>query len=341
MRKINQFLKTELNSLPEYSLSPQDTNSIKKVGVAECIFEKITARKFRRSSMPPELKQNIRNSIGVKVNKSEPITFAVPIGGYKKRELACAPYVDWSEFFTLAYMYKFAAPILAVYAPGVAIEYVSNEIDMEILGNYTREELKAYTDTFKQLLSYFKKSFPVNFKIIYREMREQFAPGEYVECLEEARPDLDSLLKKWNELSKNEQKSKIAKAERNYKFSSDEEKLSDNEKYEILKRITLTHDMYVNPIWLGFLSKKNYIRNDNKIPISYYHGNWGLHLGSCSASTVQFWVGTGVLEQRGERIIPQILSYKQLQAVKDKIHPESVDSLIDMPNFAKIGVVRC
>jgi len=291
----------------------------------EYIFEKFTSHKFRSTGLLPEIEKNIRTCLQEKIKQNKPIIFAIPTGGYKKRQWAMAPFIDWAEVFNVIQMAEYAAHVLAVYPPGVSFEYVSNEIDMELLGNYTREELKSYTLSFQEMLDYIKKYLPGNLNIIYREMRDQFIRGEYEECLNKALPDLEHLSREWDQLSEDDQQKHIEKSGRNYKFSEDQMKLSDKEKYEILKKTSLLHDMYVRPIWLSFMAKKNYIRNDNKIPVSFYHSNWGIHLKSSPSSTVQFWVGKGVLFKKSEEYLMSILTSLQFKSLKSRISLEKVD----------------
>lgn len=325
MDSINSYLSKKFNQFPSYPLTERDERIIKGAGLQEYFYRRIASRKYRSSSIPKEIEKIIRDNISAKFSAQKPIVFAIPIGGYKKRQWDSSPYIDWAEVFNVWLLAEYASQITAAYKPGVEVEYVSNEIDMELLGNYSRQELRAYSESFQEILEFLNKVFPANFKVVFREMRDQFKPGEYDRCLEKARPDLNRLYKEFDALPKEEREKRIQKAARNYKFSSKEESLSENEKYEILKRTLLLHDMYVNPIWLSFLSKKNYIRNENKIPISFYHSNWGIHLKSSPASTAQFWAGKGLLIEKGNTFLPAIFTSSQYEKVKDKILVKKVD----------------
>lgn len=338
---IQDYLKAVCLSFPVYRLADEDERIISGAGMGNYIFRKLTSRQFRSSSLTPEIGKRMEESIKARVRENRPIAFSVPTGGNKKRQWKEAPFVDWSEVFNVVFMAQYVAAVLAVYKPGVEMEYVSNEIDMELLGNYSRGELKAYTDSFQEMLRFLKKYLPRNLSISFREMRDEFAVGEYEECLKAAKPDLDELYREFEKKPIEGQEKQIEKARRNYKFSPQENGLPEKEKTDILIRTALIHDMYVKPIWLGFMAKKNYLRNDNKMPVAFYHCGWGIHLKSSPGSTAQFWVGKGVVVEEQDGYRQSILTTEQYKGVKDRcaeaevsIFPES------LVNLRQVTVVR-
>ena len=61
-----------------------------------------------------------------------------------------------------------------------------------------------------------------------------------------------------------------------------------------------------------------------------------LHVGSCESSVHQFWVGVGLLQVQGERLLPRIVSQEKLDAIKaDAGKAES------RGRIARVGVSTC
>lgn len=88
------------------------------------------------------------------------------------------------------------------------------------------------------------------------------------------------------------------------------------------------------------MAKKNYIRNDNKIPVAFYHSNWGIHLKSSPSSTVQFWVGKGVLYKKLDSYLMSILTSLQFEKIKNQSSEEKVSIFPkELPNLQKISVI--
>jgi len=307
MINLNTYIKEQFNTVFDYSLTDDDKKLIQIEGIYSYIWNKLTSRKFRKSQIHPDLLPQIQQKLADQIKQNKQIILAIPIGGYKKRELESAPFINWAEVFNLLFMMKLASPVLKVYKPGVEIEYISREIYMKMLGNYEREELRKYTESFQLLIENVKKYFPFNFHAEYREVREHFSEGEFEERIKNTQGDIDKLYEQWDKLPQEVQDQKINKAKRNYLFKGEELNLSEKEKYEILKKSVIMHDLPTKSI----LCDKDYIFNDNKIPVGYYPNPWGIHYGSCDSSSVQFWVGNGVLEVQEDKISQKILSIKQ------------------------------
>lgn len=88
----------------------------------------------------------------------------------------------------------------------------------------------------------------------------------------------------------------------------------------------------------------DYYNGENRIPVVLTWGlsfdnkemNW-LTLGSTFSSTVDFWIGRGILERHENKFVPRIVSATQYDKIKFKLIKVDID-FIPLDNFKKLEV---
>ena len=319
---MNQLIR----KAPTYSALESELKTIKFEGVEKYIFNKLTSAKFRGSVLPEELKQKIIGKIKNSVKTGQPIHVSVPFGGYKKWQLPTYPEPDWSEIFNLVQLRDYLTPISKSYKPGVILEYFSDEIFVSKMDNYPQKDLDTYNSRFSGLITWFSSYLPVGMSIKFSKIRDQISQDEIFKRFDKS---LVILKNKWPTLPKSEQDRRIAKAKRNYKGEGD---------YATYLNSTLIHDAFIFGDWDEGIP---WAFAEDMIPVGFrYTGAWGIHLKSSRSSTVQFWIGMGVLRQDQDTFIPSILTYNQYLELEPKIKYEKVDiRLSNFKNFTQIPIV--
>ena len=329
---IQTYLNNLLTIYPTYSLTSEDKKRIETEGIAVYLLAKILSNKYRKTSIDETTRQTIFTNIQTCIDENKPLRFTIPIGGYKKWQLPTAPEVDWSEFFHLRYMCEYFAPLLAVYKPGVILDYFSNAWLIKYISYYPQSDLDAYTASFRKLIDVLKPSFPSNLQLRYFVTSEQKPESVLIDRILKNKPQVEV---EWEKLSKDEQQERLAYSDRNIRWDILEKngELSQEERNRIIKEGKIIHDALLKGGWNSDLF---YLRNDHAIPLIHRksHSEF-LHLATCAGSFVQFWVGIGLLEVKDDILYRRILSMNQHKEVKEKLQSAQVD-LLPLHNFKNI-----
>lgn len=330
---IQNYLENLIKNKASYVLSKEDIKKIKFEGVEKYIFSKLSSSKYKASSISEELKEGTIKKIHYCVENNKPIHVTIPFGGYKKWQLPTAPLPDWSEVFNLIYLREHLTPICNAYEPGVMLEYFSDEIFVSRMNNIPQEDLDKYNQGFTELIEFLQDYFPPNFQIKYSKIRDFISQEELMKSFNK---DIPELRQKFENLTKEEQEYRLKKAERNYKGGL--QYLSSEEKRTILLDSSLVHDAFIFGDW-----DKNipWAFDKDMIPVGFrYTGSWGIHIRSSWSSTVQFWVGIGVLKIKENKIIPSILTFEQYQRISSNLRTETVQIFPKrFTNLTKILVI--
>ena len=156
---------------------------------------------------------------------------------------------------------------------------------------------------------------PSNVMLRYTKIRDEISQTEVLKRFDKA---IIELKDKWANMPTEELNMQLAKSNRNYKSD-----LGVTPSKEILLNSALVHDAFIYSEW-DFDTKWAF--REDMLPIGFcYTGKWGLHLKSSPSSTVQFWVGYGILEKTQSAYIPKILTYKQFLKIQDKLVTESAN----------------
>jgi len=240
--------------------------------------------------------------------------------------------MDWAEVFNIVQIRNYLAPIAAVYAPGVLIDYFSDEIFVSRMNNIPQEDLDLYTEEFRALIYAMNLYTMDNMKIKLSKIGDQISSKELHSRFDK---EMIKVKKDWSSLPEAEKYFRLQKSERNYK--GDLSKLSKEEKYTILFNSTVVHDTFIFGDWEEGIP---WAFDVDMIPIGFrYTGEWGVHLKSSRTSTVQFWVGHGCLKKIADKLVPTILTYNQyMDTDKKSIDVKTVVSNIS-PALEMIEVV--
>lgn len=314
---IETILKN-LIKYPAVKLSPEDQKKIALNDWEGFIYGRLTTSKYRSSSIPDELNSQIKEKIRNSISQNKPIHITVPFGGFKKWQLPTFPDIDWSEIFNLILLREYLSPIAAYYKPGVILEYFSDEIFASRMNNISQEDLDLYNDHFTQIIEFFNQFQPDNFKIKFSKIRDQISQEELFKRFEKT---IVELKQNWQNIPQDEREKRLVKSERNYKM--DFSKITKEEKDKILLESTLIHDAFIFGDWD---SDVPWAFDDHMIAIGFrYTNKWGISIRSSRSSTVQFWVGIGVLKQKGNEFIPGILTYQQYLDNKSKLQSYDIN----------------
>lgn len=320
----NTYLQKLVTTIPNYKLSDEEQKIIKLEGIEKYIYRKVTSTKFRASALPQVLDEKIKRIISESVRDSKPIHFSVPFGGYKKWQLPTYPLPDWAEVFNLVLMRDYLSPIAAAYKPGVILEYFSDEIFVARMNNYPQEDLDKYNEAFTELVHNFQQYCPANMQLKSSKIRDQISQEELMKRFDK---EIAKLRSQWDKLPKEEREYRLKKSERNYK--ADLSKLPKKEKLAKLLESTLVHDAFIfGDEWEEGVP---WAFAPHMIPIGFrYTRTWGIHLRSSRSSTVQFWIGIGVLKKKGDEFVPGILTYGQCLDKPDMFKVSEVSILNEL-----------
>jgi len=319
---IEKFLLKELQGLA----LDRDVSEFQNLEDEICRL--LLSKKFRKYSASSELIEHIRKSVANRVANGKPIHVTFWQGGFKLWRLEEAPEVDWSELFALMYYVTWLKPVLGIYKPGVVIEFYLDDIIMERLCNYTREEILAYHRSLQAVIDFLCKYIPLNLKFVITTASSRFHDeATFWKELDSAiaifKPASDMVLSP----------DQIATVELNYRRVKGERlgKLWREENRRI-------HDAYGEAVDIKLVNEAGL---DGKILAVPYHKDFdiGLNLGSTKNSIVKYWIGVGALEPRGETFMATVLSPSQLCRAKYDVININVSGL-GGKNFKKIRVLR-
>lgn len=322
-----------MGNFPTYTLPTEEENNISKAGIIPYLNSKIFSNKFRKSSPTLEFAEDIKKRIIDTVKVGKPLRFTIPTGGYKKWQLESAPSVNWAELFHLRFMFEYLAPILAAYEPGCILDYYSNDWLIKNISYYPQNDLDEYANSFRDLIKKLAPMFPKNLIVRYKRTADQLNEDELMRRILQNRPKIEKV---WLGLSDEEKKEKLKYSERNMRWDilEKDKPLSIIEHQKYIFEGKIIHDAAMAGGWNSDLE---YLRTDNAIPIIHRKDPYFLHLATAKGSSVQFWVGTGIIEIINEVYIPRIMSINQYDQIEGKLTIQSVKG-IGLRNFETIQV---
>lgn len=332
MGDVDTYLRSLVTEFPEQH---QEATG----DLAEWITGKLLLKRFRKAKVHEKTREDILNKVKISIAEDKPIYLVVLFGGYKHFWNQSYPEVDWAELFNLRFMSELVAPILSAYKPGVILDYESEDVIIELMDNYPTESLDSYAASFRKLVQAYSKCLPTNFKINYVRSQEQIDAKKLKARINEL---LTDKRKVWAAYSKEELDKHLARSPNNILWNGKEDwtKLSEAEKEQKILESKIVNETYYDA---DFEFRGDYLCGGNHIPIVLSWGltfenfaNW-LTLGSTFSSTVDFWVGRGILEDRVEKFVPRVVSQTQYYKIKDKLEMHD-SNLIPMKNFKQIEV---
>ncbi len=338
----NNYLKKLLTHIEGYVPTDEDKKAFSRDKV-DYIFRKIDRKKFRRKQLGQESKTNLRNKIKSSVEANNPIHFVIPFGGYKHFWNQSHPEPDWAELFNFKYITEYVLPILAIYKPGVIVEYVSEDLILPRMNNYPEESIETYIEGFISILNWYQSFVPNNLKFNFFRVSDRCDKQAIINDVEAMIPER---LAQFSKLSSEQKDAEIKRSVRNMYWNGkiDLTTLKESEKLDrtIESRIIelAFYETEGRPEYFG-----NYYGDDGHICICFSFGLSpdnafdDLTLGSAHGSLVEFWIGKGVLINTQGHLHPRILSAKQYATLKSKSVKEKVSLDIPGKNYQVIDVI--
>ena len=316
MDNINSFMIPNFN----FELSEKDKKEIEK-DLWLWIAKKITRKKFRKKSVAGSSFDDILSKIRLSISENKPIKLVFLFWWYKHFWSDSYPNVSWSEFFNILFLIDLLKPVLKIYKPWVIFDYAAEDVIITKMNNYPEKSLELYTESFNELLEYFWKYFPENFKMNYVRTWDKYDKEELFKIIDKK---LEDYIKEFKSLDLEEMENRLKRSYRSVMFNweTDYSNLNEEEKNELIIKSKCVEDLFYEAedwfIW------KYYYWNET-IPLVWYWwlsneniDNW-LTLWSTYSSSVDFWIWKGVFEIRGGKIIPRVLSKNQYFEIESNL----------------------
>lgn len=330
-----QYLENKLKSSAKYTLSSSEEVNLEKIGLKDFLFQLITRKTFRRWKLPELARERIDKVLEFCLANNEPIIFRFRFGGYKFYQLKSAPEVDWAEFLSISYYLEYLAPIIAVYPHGVKLIYMLEDEGIEQMNNLSEYEMDAYYLSFKKLCDEFLKYTPDNFSI--EIIRHEMLFDSIEDFNREFKTKITEIEKTWKENQTPTYLDSILKsAELNIKWNGviDLTKIPDGERQKKIEQSAIMHDALV-----GMPTIRAFCDNNPRIILVFTTPlPKVISIGMTRASIVKFWMGVGVIEEKGENYLEHIMSPSQIEKIKETTFKKIPIDLIDGKNFTTIKV---
>lgn len=321
LNKVETFIYGELDKLQSVD------DIVPSYSVVEQIYNYLMSSKFRRKSVCDSLKQQIKKSIIYNVERNQPINITFLQGCYKLWRFDEAPEVDWAEFFALLHYAAWVKPILCIYKPGVVFDFYVDDLIMEKISNYNRDEILSYQDSFQKLLDFVMLYCPQNLKYKITTVSSQYIDES------DFWNKLDIAVANWKKPTDIKlDESTIAMIDLNYRPTLNEKK--DTYWRE---KIMCIHDAHS-----AMKERLKYREEEGKIlamPQHYSGFNSRLFVGSTKNSYVKYWVGVGALKPKCCGFEPTVLSLKQLANTSFIVQDIQIENL-NLRNFNTIRVLK-
>ncbi len=341
--RVTEYLTSFFAELQEYLPSDDEKKLISR-DVQSFTIQKLFRKKYRKQKLHPSTIEEITKKIAASYADHKPFHFTIPWGGYKHFWNPSHPEPDWAEVFTLRFLTEWVAPVLSVYKPGVIFEFISEDMILPRMNNYPDEVLEQYAKGFSHLLETYRKNVPKNLEIRYFRVGEKYDKEKMVQEVERALP---KSWENWDTYTHEQKEIELKRSRRSvmWKGREDLTGLSDSEKEKRMIESRLIelayYDVEAKPEFLG-----NYFSVDNHIGICFSFGlspdnvdHW-ITLGSTYASSVDYWIGRGILEERDDSFMPRIVSKEQYEKIKEnKETLEVTFEPLPFKNFQTIDII--
>lgn len=284
--------------------------------------------------------------IAYAVSHKEPLIFLFCFGGYKNHNCPTYPEVDWAEFFQLKFFIEYLLPIIKNYKYGHLIQYESEDVIIES-NNVPKKSLEAYSKSFTSLLNYMKslvkEQFNIDLNIELIRCRDQYNVNELYSKMAEAR---ENIIEAFSLLSEDDRAAWLKRAETNIMWEGgvkDYSTVSPEQREKIIFEARIANECFLAADYE--LRAESVFDRNNCVP---FVGTWGytpsaspidfwFHIKSAQSSSVDFWIGTGVLSHEvindkdvyKERIVSPT-QYRAIETHLDEI-------LVNIPELTAVS----
>ncbi len=332
-----EYLEKKLKTCSQHQLAAAERQVLESGGLRSFLFQQITRKKFRRWKLPDAARARVETALDYCLPRKLPLLVRLRFGGYKLWRLPSTPEVDWAEFFAIAHIASYLAPIVATYQPGVKMLFMSDDVFVETLNNVPKASTEAYYQSFQRLLQEFQQYFPRNFSLEMKRHSSLYPSEaawrqEFEEKIKEIEPTWKS------QLTPEKLKSALATSALNIQWDGvkDLRGLTAPEKEKLVERGAMLHEALVKVPTIRSFS------DNNPAMFSIFGGQLPsvVSIGTTKTSITKFWVGIGVLEERADEYFDRILSPKQITSMQEVKKVEAPVRLIPLKNFSSIPVYR-
>ena len=321
-----QYIQEELLKIQSISSQPY---SDKRESISNRIYRVLTRSAFRSGKVDPEVKSFMQEHIETQVKANLPVRIHYGMGGARGINTYNFPHLNWAEYLHLQFLHRNLLPIADIYEPGIEIVWSPDDSGVLIINNYKQEWVDTFLDEFPQLLEYFNKKLPDNFKHVFKPASQWHNQEELririkniVDRMLEDRKGSEEVMNHWYLRGKNnyyiEEGTSTEEAEKQIRMST------------IANQAWLEADFEVRDEFWG-----------SGIGVAHFSDFPGtLLIRVLKDSVIQFWKANGFLKIREEKVKPQIVSRKNWAEVFDQLE------FIDFPNqtglecFDKLPVLK-
>lgn len=327
---IQKYLSNLLEGAGEYALMDVDAEIIEKKGLQAYIISKLFSKKYRKWKLDEQCVRLVEREIDEALTKDRPIDVFFAQGSYKLWRVKSAPRANWAEFFNLAYLISYIAPIAAAYKRGVNLTYYFLTVLPQTHNNLSESEVVAYLESFQVLIDKFANYLPGNITVKIERDLDAHSRRQYNAALKRALVLADKEFFDW---PKAKQEDYIRRAKLNIKWDGVEDwtQLSEREMDKKVEKAVLYEYAATQVILEKDKEKRGVI-------LSTLPKEDSIGVGSTSTSIAKHWVGVGALEESKGVLYPRIFSPSQYEYAQQVKHKSVSVSLLSGDVYAKIEV---
>lgn len=318
--QANNFIHDLIIDSRPYILTDEAKKAIQFEGIEKFIYTKLNSNKFKATKTTPDYDKVVRDKIHYCISNNLPIHLDLSTGATKNPRAVTAPGIDFAEVFNVAFIREFLKPIAAAYKYGVKLDYFSVAVFEEKVNHIPQQDVDLYDQQFSELITSYQKYLPDNLTINFSRLADRGSKAEMYAAMDK---DIDQRRIQWPSLSEEVRTEKLRKAERNMYQPEKEQNPEESILYS-----ALAHDSFSGECWSGIATPIWAEPDDISLGHRFTEG-WAIHVRSAQGSTVNFWSGTGIIMQKGNKYIPTVLSPSQYKDVEKKLTQERVDFFKD------------
>ncbi|MEU7711048.1 hypothetical protein ACIA8B_02825 [Micromonospora chalcea] len=292
--------------------------------IVDEILEALLRKGFRRR-VGEKRREGIRASIRANVQDGTPINLVIPFGGYKHFWNPSAPNPDWAEVIHLKRMVEYILPVLQLHGPGVRLEYVSEDVVIPRMNNYSVASLDTYASGFERVIGWYSRFLPKGLSLNFWRIGDVVDREALIELILDDLPRRRAL---FNNLPDDQKTASLRRSHRSVVPGGSDGRatLSYEHLFERIVESRLIEqafsDIAFSPQFVG-----NYYESKNRICICFSYGMSAdnderqfLTINGSRGSMVDFWVGRGVSIYDGRKARLTILSRRQHEALAPPPH---------------------
>ncbi len=251
-----------------------------QAAVTEQLLALACAKPWRRSAVDEATRADARRKIRAGVDAGLPVEFSLPFGGYKSVRQPSGPNLNWAEVFWLAWLRRYARRLADIHAPGVVLSMSYFHGVLGLVNNLPLAVQDRYIGQLGRLCDH-TSGGGVTFRVV--DLSEAYGGAEGA---------VAAILDRYDRMRADGADAvgpaALGSAARNVLGLADP---AEEEVREAAWRCLAMESLEPRRAFNKFSSR---------IQITHIRGaGLSLHLGSCRTSTMQPWVGTGVLEPDG------------------------------------------